>query len=135
MWIFDEANAVEIIWTLYNLVGMVLAAGLCIDVLKDSRNRILMADQARRQATWLCLAFTAVFIGAMFVYVLIGLVSMTQPSLNPDRISPQQIVAAAGFIIVATAKIAVLAAWRWLRFRLRRDGINPSMAIGKASTT
>jgi hypothetical protein len=60
---------------------------------------------------------------------------MTQPSINPDKISPQQMVAAIGFIGVATAKILVLAGWRWLRFRLRRDGYNPSVVVGKASTT
>lgn len=135
MWIFDEANAVEVIWTLYNMVGMILAAGLCIDVISDARNKLIMEDRSRRQTTLLCLSITTVFIGAMFVYVLIGLVSMTQSSINPDQISPQQIVAAVGFVLVATAKIAVLAAWRWLRFRLRRDGYSPSIVIGKASMT
>jgi protein-S-isoprenylcysteine O-methyltransferase Ste14 len=134
MWIFDEANAVEVLWTFYNFVGMLLAAILCIDVIGDARNKLIMADRARKETTYLCLGITTIFIGAMFVYVLIGLVSMTQPSINPGVISPQQIVAAVGFIVVGTAKVGVLAAWRWLRFRLRREGFDPSAVVGKVST-
>jgi hypothetical protein len=135
MWIFDEANVVEVFWTVYNAIGMILAAILCFDVIGDARNKLIMADSARKQTTYLCLGITTVFIGAMFVYVLIGLVSMTQPSINPDAISPQQVVAAVGFILVGTAKVAVLAAWRWLRFRLRREGFDPSSVLGKVSVT
>jgi protein-S-isoprenylcysteine O-methyltransferase Ste14 len=135
MWIFDDWNNVEVIWTIYNAIGMIIAGALCVDVIGDARNKLIMQDRSRRQTTYLCLSITTVFVGAMFVYVLIGLVSMTQPSVNPDKISPQQVVAATGFILVATAKILVLAAWRLLRFRLRRDGYSPSVVIGKASTT
>jgi protein-S-isoprenylcysteine O-methyltransferase Ste14 len=135
MWIFDEANAIEILWTIYNAIGMLLAAILCIDVIGDARDKLVMKERSTRQTTYLCLSITGVFIGAMFVYVLIGLISMTQPSLVQGQISPQQYVAAFGFMLVATAKIVILTAWRWLRFRLRREGLDPSAVLGKVRAT
>jgi succinate dehydrogenase/fumarate reductase cytochrome b subunit len=135
MWIFDEPNAAEIAWTLYNFVGVLLAFFLCVDLIQDSRDRLLMKDRQLRRTTYLCLSITGVFMAAMLVYVAIGLISMTQPSLVPGVISPQQYVAAIGFMVVATLKIGVLAAWRWMRFSLRREGVSPSLTLGKARRT
>jgi protein-S-isoprenylcysteine O-methyltransferase Ste14 len=135
MWIFDDANPLEIFWTIYNLLGAGLAIGLCIDLLKDARDKIIMAERSRKEATYLSLSFAAVFILSMVLHVIIGLVSMTQPQLNPNSISPAQYVAAYGFILVATMEIIVLAFWRLLRHRFRRAGIDPNLAVGKASAT
>jgi protein-S-isoprenylcysteine O-methyltransferase Ste14 len=135
MWIFDDASALEVGWTLFNSFGALLVSWLCHDVWRDSRNRVLMNDDARRKATHLCIGITVVFVVAMLTYSVIGLVAMTQPPAAGAKSSPTSIAAFTGFMLVATIKITLCGYWRLLRFRLREDGVDPHVAIGKARAT
>ena len=134
MWIFDDASPIEVWWTWQNGVGAVVALFLCVDVISDARDRLLMAERGRRSATYLCLALVGSMVLAMLIYSMIGLVAMTQPAAVPGEVSPTQWAVTIGFGISSTVKVAICIVWRVMRFRLRREGVDPSLTVGKAST-
>lgn len=107
-----NANAIEVVWTVAALPGLVLWATNCASAAVTLRSCKAVPGTPAGSLLWarFSVQLTAVFVGIEAVFVILGVISMTRPN-NPAATTLTSYVIA-GALILASVGISYLA-YRW----------------------